>query len=154
MLRMPAKWLLIATAALLPPLSALARAQDPPEKKHQEKPKKNPPSQTEPAATDDGKDQPMWDPLRAEKDIEVGQYYMKRGDVDAAIDRFEDAILAKPGYALPYRYLGDAQEKKGLKRQAIQSFTQYLDLYHRAGETAKIHKRIEKLWAAVEKGKK
>jgi hypothetical protein len=56
MLRMPAKWLLIAAAALLSPLSALVRAQDPPEKKHQEKPKKNPPSQTEPAATDDGKD--------------------------------------------------------------------------------------------------
>lgn len=79
---------------------------------------------------------------------------MKRGDIDAAIDRFEDAILAKPGYALPYRYLGGAQEKRGLKRQAIQSYTKYLDLYPHAGDAAKIHKRIEKLWAEVEKGKK
>src|SRR6267143_5634360 len=28
-------------------------------------------------------DQPTWDPLRAEKDLEVGQYYMRKGDVDA-----------------------------------------------------------------------
>ena len=50
----------------------------------------------------------MWDPLRAEKDLEVGQYYMKKGDVDAAIDRFQDAALAKPGYAIPFRFLGEA----------------------------------------------
>ena len=150
MLRVRANWLVIAAAALLTAVSTPARAQDPPEKKQQEKPKKDPPSD----AAEDTKDQPMWDPLRAEKDLEVGQYYMKRGDVDAAIDRFEDAILAKPGYALPYRYLGDAQEKRGLKRQAIQSFTKYLDLYPHAEDAAKIHKRIEKLWAAVEKGKK
>ena len=63
-------------------------------------------------ATQNAPDQPSWDPLRAEKDLEVGQYYMRKGDVDAAIDRFQDATTAKPGYAIPFRYLGEAQEKK------------------------------------------
>jgi len=105
-------------------------------------------------ATQSAPDQPNWDPLRAEKDLEVGQYYMHKGDVDAAIDRFEDATLAKPGYAVPFRYLGEAQEKKGLKREAIKSYTRYLDLFPHADDKSKIEKKIEKLRSEVEKSKK
>jgi len=96
----------------------------------------------------------MWDPLRAEKDLEVGQYYMRKGDLDAAMDRFEDAILAKPGYAIPFRHLGEAQEKKGLKRDALKSYTRYLELLPHAEDRSRIEKRIEKLRVEVEKGKK
>jgi tetratricopeptide (TPR) repeat protein len=106
------------------------------------------------SATQNAPDQPMWDPLRAEKDIEVGQYYLKKGDVDAAIDRFQDAALAKPGYAIPFRLLGEAQEKKGLKRDAIKSYTRYLDLFPAAEDKDKISKKIEKLRAEVDKSKK
>lgn len=105
-------------------------------------------------ATKSAADQPTWDPLRAEKDIEVGQYYMRKGDVDAAIDRFEDATVAKPGYAIPFRYLGEAQEKQGLKKQAIKSYTRYLDLYPHAEDKGKIQKRIDKLYKEVGKEKK
>jgi tetratricopeptide (TPR) repeat protein len=105
-------------------------------------------------ATNNAPDQPTWDPLRAEKDLEVGQYYMHKGDVDAAIDRFEDATLAKPGYAVPFRYLGEAQEKKGLKREAIKSYTRYLDLFPHADDRSKIEKKIEKLRSEVGKSKK
>ena len=96
----------------------------------------------------------MYDPLRAERDLEVGQYYMKKGDLDAAIDRFQDAIAAKPGYAVPFRYLGEAQEKKGLKKQAIKSFQRYLDLYPRAEDSGKVRKKIDKLYKEIEKEKK
>jgi len=98
--------------------------------------------------------QPAWDPLRAEKDMQVGEYYMHKGDIDAAIDRFEDAALAKPGYALPYRYLGEAQEKKGMKKRAIQSYKRYLDLFPKAEDKDKIQKKIDKLYKDVEKEKK
>jgi tetratricopeptide (TPR) repeat protein len=105
-------------------------------------------------ATQNSPDQPTWDPLRAEKDLEVGQYYMKKGDWDAAIDRFQDATTAKPGYAVPFRYLGEAQEKKGLKKQAIKSYQRYLDLYPHAEDGDKIKKKLDKLWKEVEKEKK
>jgi len=105
-------------------------------------------------ATQNAPDQPKWDPLRAEKDMQVGQYYMHKGDVDAAIDRFEDATTAKPGYALPFRLLGEAQEKKGLKRQAIKSYTRYLDLYPKAEDKDKVQKKIDKLYKEVGKEKK
>jgi tetratricopeptide (TPR) repeat protein len=117
-------------------------------------PPKSPGRQKKDTATPSAPDQPVWDPLRAEKDLEVGQYYMKKGDVDAAIDRFQDAILAKPGYAIPFRFLGDAQGKKGLKKQAIKSYQRYLDLYPHAEDGDKVKKKIEKLLKEVEKDNK
>ena len=137
------------------------RAQEPPQESSSKpasppddmKPKSTA-KQKKDSATQNAPDQPAWDPLRAEKDLEVGQYYMKRGDVDAAIDRFQDATTAKPGYAIPFRFLAEAQEKKGLKKQAIKSYQRYLDLYPHAEDGDKIRKRIEKLYKEVEKEKK
>jgi predicted TPR repeat methyltransferase len=74
--------------------------------------------------------------------------------VDAAIDRFEDAIVAKPGFAVPYLYLGEAQEKKGQKRLAVKSYTRYLDLDPHADDAARVKKKIEKLYKELEKDKK
>ena len=152
-------WLLIGMSALLLPASTWGRAQDPQQEPGQ-KADDTPPAKKSPAkknadnATQSAPDQPIWDPLRAEKDIEVGQYYMRKGDIDAAIDRFQDATTAKPGYAIPFRYLGEAQEKKGLKKQAIKSYQRYLDLVPHADDADKIRKKIEKLQKEVDKNKK
>lgn len=116
--------------------------------------KSDKPAKSHPDSANNPPDQPKWDPLRAEKDIEVAQHYMHIGDYDAAIDRLEDAIDSKPGYAIPFRYLGEAQEKKGLKKQAIKSYQRYLDLYPHAEDAAKIRKKIEKLYKEVEKENK
>jgi tetratricopeptide (TPR) repeat protein len=137
------------------------KAQDPPQDPTSKPPDaasapppKSPAKPNKDSATQSAPDQPIWDPLRADKDMEVGQYYLRKGDVDAAIDRFQDAIIAKPGFAIPFRYLGDAQEKKGLKKQAIKSYQRYLDLYPHAEDAEKIKKKIEKLYKEVDKDKK
>jgi len=134
------------------PLDAGSGPQDPPPKSSDQKQK--PPKPNADNATKNADDQPKWDPLRAEKDLEVGQYYMKRGDYDAAIDRFTDAIDAKPGYAIPFKFLGEAQEKKGTKKKAIKSYQRYLDLVPRADDADKIRKKIEKLQRDVDKESK
>lgn len=151
-------WILVLAGLAVVLGAPPGRAQDP-----QQESSSKPPDSTSPApkkkadkpgkdsATKNAPDQPMWDPLRAEKDIEVGQHYMHKGDYDAAIDRFQDAIEAKPGYAIPFRYLGEAQEKKGLKKQAIKSYQRYLDLYPHAEDAAKIKKKLDKLLKQVEK---
>jgi tetratricopeptide (TPR) repeat protein len=143
------RWLAVAALALS--LVAVSAAQDS-SSKDTSKPKTKPNSSSD-NATKNAEDQPTWDPLRAEKDLEVGQYYMRKGDVDAAIDRFQDATTAKPGYAIPFRFLGEAQEKKGLKRDALKSYTRYLELVPHADDRAKIEKKIEKLRAELEKSK-
>ena len=138
-------------------LAMPAYAQDPLPPDAPPKPQDTPPSKPRPnsdSATKSAPDQPTWDPLRAEKDIEVGKYYMHKGDVDAAIDRFEDAVLAKPGYAIPFRYLGEAYEKKGKKKPAVKAYQRYLDLYPHAEDGDKIRKKIEKLNEEIDKEKK
>ena len=146
---------LLVAANVLLTVNAVAletRAQEP--KPRESSSKQAKPNTSTDNATKNAPDQPMWDPLRAEKDIEVGKFYMKKGDLDAAIDRFQDAALAKPGYATPFRYLGECQEKKGLKRQAIQSYTRYLDLYPHAEDRDRIQKKIDTLWKEVKSKKK
>ncbi|MGB7848733.1 MAG: tetratricopeptide repeat protein [Candidatus Acidiferrum sp.] len=130
-----------------------AQAQDPapaPPAKQKDAPK---PKANTDSAVKSAPDQPKWDPLRAEKDLEVGQYYMRKGDVDAAIDRFQDAAEAKPGYAIPFRYLGEAYEKKGQKKPAVRAYQRYLDLYPHAEDGDKIRKKIEKLHKEIDKAK-
>lgn len=152
------KWvgMCLCTGALLL-VAGVAHAQDPPplppadapaKPADQQKPKPNTDS-----AVQSAPDQPKWDPLRAEKDLEVGKYYMKKGDIEAAIDRFEDAAVAKPGYAIPYLYLGEAYEKKNRKKQAVKAYQRYLDLYPHAEDAEKIRKKIDKLHSEIDKGK-
>ena len=144
--RMPA-----IVVLFLAPLTASCFAQDP-----QESSSKHPPVEDDgksKAAASKDSSQPKYDPLRAEKDIEVGNYYMKKGNIDAAIDRFLDAIEAHPNYALPFKLLGEAQEKKGLKREAIKSYIRYLDIYPHAEDKDKIIKRIEHLRETQDKKK-
>jgi tetratricopeptide (TPR) repeat protein len=147
-MRIEATLRILLVAALFCGSLTLAHAQSSDE---QPKPKANKQKDT---ATKNADDQPKWDPLRAEKDLEVGKYYMRIGNVDAAIDRFSDATVAKPGYAVPFLYLGEAQEKKGMKRDAIKSYTRYLDLYPHAEDKEKVQKKIDKLRAEVGEKKK
>ena len=136
-----AQWIRIGlAAALFCSAAASVRAQS----NKDEVPKPKPNKQTDNATKSD-EGQPIWDPLRAEKDLEVGRYYMRTGNIDAAIDRFQDAILAKPGYAIPFLYLGEAQERKGMKRDALKSYKRYLELYPHAEDKERIQKKIEKL---------
>ena len=156
--RPPVQWMLAAAGITLLLSGSLLRAQDPaPESSSKPAdspaPKKPDKKQKPDTATQNAPDQPSWDPLRAEKDLEVGQYYMRKGDVDAAIDRFEDATTAKPGYAIPFRFLGEAQEKRGLKKEAIKSYSRYLDLFPHAGDADKIRRKIDKLRSEVERKK-
>src|SRR6201998_1856278 len=151
-------WMLVSAGIILllagPALQAQDQAPESSSKPADAPAPKKPDKKQKDSPTQNAPDQPSWDPLRAEKDIEVGQYYMKKGDVDAAIDRFQDATTAKPGYAIPFRFLAEAQEKKGLKKQAVKSYQRYLDLYPHAEDGDKIRKKIDKLYKEVEKEKR
>lgn len=152
------KWLEVVLCAwAFGPGAAIGGSQDPPPAPDPPTTKKPDQTKAKPntdSAAQSAPDQPKWDPLRAEKDMEVGKYYMKKGDIDAAIDRFEDATEAKPGYAIPFLYLGEAYEKKGQKKQAVKAYQRYLDLYPHAEDGEKVRKKIEKLHAEIDKAKR
>ena len=89
--------------------------------------------------------EPPFDPYHAEKNIEVGQYYMKKGNYDAAIERFREAARYQPNLARAYRLLGEAHEKKGNKAEAVKAYRKYLEILPAAEDAGKVRKRIVKL---------
>src|SRR5712692_1426335 len=97
---------------------------------------------TAPADTPPAPPQPVFDPLHAEKSIEVGTFYLKKGNYDAAIDRFMDATRFQPKLAKPWRLLGEAYEKKHDNASAIESYKKYLEVFSGAEDAAKVKKRI------------
>jgi tetratricopeptide (TPR) repeat protein len=103
-----------------------------------------PPPYVEPAAPPT-LPEPTYDPLRAEKSVEIGTFYMKRGNYDAAIERFQDATHFQPKLARPYALLGEAYEKKGEVDSALANYRKYLDIYRTAPDRDKILKKIAKL---------
>jgi tetratricopeptide (TPR) repeat protein len=112
-----------------------------------------PPPPSAPAAKEPEKEPaplPAFNPLVAEKDVEVGTYYMKRGDVDAAIDRFTEATVAYPTYALPWQLMGEAYEKKGELDAAVKAYEKYLRIYPHAPTRKKLEEHITQLQSKLQ----
>jgi len=59
-----------------------------------------------------------------------------------------------PATLFPFVFSAKRKKKKGLKRDAIKSYTRYLDLFPKADDKDKIEKKIEKLRDEVAKSKK
>lgn len=97
-----------------------------------------PPPPAEPA-------EPAFDPYHAEKSMEIGTFYFKKGNYDAAIDRFEEATRYQPTLAKPWRLLGEAYEKKHDYARAIESYKKYLEVFPGVADAAQIEKRIATL---------
>lgn len=90
-------------------------------------------------------DDPAWDPFHAQQDIDVGMFYLHKGDVDAAITRFEDAIRLRANFAKPRLLLAEAYEKKGDPSEALRYYKEYLQVLPNAPDAKKIREKIAKL---------
>jgi TolA-binding protein len=86
-----------------------------------------------------------YNPLPAQQDVEVGMFYLHKGDVDAAIDRFLDAIQQRPNFAKPRLLLGKAYEKKHDNESAVKYYKEYLKVLPGAPDAKEVQKKIEKL---------
>ena len=93
------------------------------------------------------------DPYHAEKSVEIGQFYMKKGKYDAAIDRFQLAIKYQPKLALPRKLIAEAYERKKDKAAAVGWYQKYLDVLPHAEDADKVRKRIESLNQEIQKQK-
>jgi tetratricopeptide (TPR) repeat protein len=85
--------------------------------------------------------------VTAEEDVEVGQFYVRKGDIDAAIGRFQDAIRLRSNFAKPRLLAAEAFEKKGDKTNAVKYYKEYLQVLPKAPDAKKIQGRIERLSA-------
>lgn len=108
-------------------------------------PQKQGQPKTPPITAQDPEDDPKYDTFHAEQDIEVGMFYLHKGDTDAAILRFEHAAALRPNYGKPRLLLAEAYEKKHDPDSALKYYKEYLKVYPDAPDAKKIQKKIEKL---------
>jgi tetratricopeptide (TPR) repeat protein len=93
-----------------------------------------------------------WDPHRAAKDIEVGEYYLKLKNYRAALERFNDALLYKPNDAEGTFDLAVTQERLDLFAKARQNYSKYLEILPagpKAKEAQEALKHLESQLAAA-----
>src|SRR5271165_3467270 len=86
-----------------------------------------------------------WDPHKAAKCIEVGDFYYKQGNYRAAISRYEEALEWKPKDAEATYKLGDAQEKNGNLSGALDNYRAYLKILPGGPYAEKAQKGIDRL---------
>lgn len=88
---------------------------------------------------------PAFDPLHAQRSLDIGTFYLKKGVYDAAIDRFMEAANYQPSLAAPWKLLGEAYEKKHENAKAVDAYNKYLQLVPHAADAAKIQKIVSEL---------
>jgi tetratricopeptide (TPR) repeat protein len=69
-----------------------------------------------------------WNPMKAMKDIEVGDFYFKKKNYKAALARYKDALYYKDGDAVASFRLAVCQDKLGDKAEARKYYEQYLKI--------------------------
>ena len=82
----------------------------------------------EPATKEDESVLQPWDPHKAAKDVEVGQWYLKLKNYRAALERFNHALTYKPNDAEAIYGLAITQEKLDLLSLADQNYRKYLEI--------------------------
>jgi tetratricopeptide (TPR) repeat protein len=86
-----------------------------------------------------------FNPLQAEKEIQVGDFYFKKGKYRAAAERFREATKWNNGSTEAWLRLGEAEEKQKDPKAAKEAYAKYLDLSPDAKNAPEIRKKVEKL---------
>src|SRR5690348_4860379 len=95
-----------------------------------------------------------WNPHKAQKDVEVGEFYLKRKNYRAAEDRFREALLYKPSDAIATYRLAEALDAQGQYPEAIKNYQEYLKIPSNekfAPDAKKALARLEKKESAEQK---
>jgi tetratricopeptide (TPR) repeat protein len=91
-----------------------------------------------------------WDPHKAAKDVEVGDFYFKRGSYRAAEARYRDALLYKDNDAIATIRLAICLEKLGILDDARAEYESYLKILPHGPQAGEAEKGIARLKAETE----
>lgn len=86
-----------------------------------------------------------WDPHKAEKHVEVGDFYEKRKNYQAAAARYREALKWKPNDATATIKLAKTSEKLGKLDDAREAYESYLKILPRGPFAEESKKALERL---------
>src|SRR5579872_1071528 len=87
----------------------------------------------------------VWDPHKADKHVEVGDYYFKLGNYPAAASRYREALQYQSNHAIATFRLAQSLEKLGKTDEAIQYYTAYLKILPHGHDAAEANKAVVRL---------
>jgi tetratricopeptide (TPR) repeat protein len=91
----------------------------------------------------------VWNPHKAEKDVEVGDFYFKRKNYRAALDRYREALYYKNDDAVATFRLAFCQEKLGDRDEARKGYEAYLRILPHGPFAAEAHQGLDRLKPAT-----
>jgi tetratricopeptide (TPR) repeat protein len=86
-----------------------------------------------------------WDPHKAAKDVEVGDFYYKRKNYRAALERYKEALIYKPNDALATYRLAECQDRTGDGSEAVAHYQDYLKILPHGPFAADAQKALDRL---------
>lgn len=92
-----------------------------------------------------------WNPYRAMKDDEVGDFYFKRKSYRAALARYQDALTWKEKDAVANFRIAQCYEKLDQPDLAIPHYQEYLKILPEGPFAKEAHKALQKLQAEAKK---
>ena len=95
--------------------------------------------------TSDAQEFHPWNPMKAMKNIQVGDYYFKRKNYKAALDRYKEALYYKDNDAVASFRVAVCQEKLGDKAEARKFYEQYLKILPEGPFAKDAHASLDKL---------
>jgi tetratricopeptide (TPR) repeat protein len=92
-----------------------------------------------------------WDPHKAAKDVEVGDFYYKRKNYRAAMERYKEALVYKPNDAVANLRLAECDEKTGNAQDAASHYEAYLKILPHGPSAADAQRALDRLKASQAK---
>jgi len=86
-----------------------------------------------------------FDPLEAEKSIKVGDYYFKKKNYLAAIQRYIEALQYQPNLIKGYEALGKAYEKQKSFDKALEIYKDFIQKNPSSPKVAEFQARVTQL---------
>jgi tetratricopeptide (TPR) repeat protein len=86
-----------------------------------------------------------FNPLEADRCLKVGDYYFKRKNYDAAIQRYMEALEYQPNRFDAYEALGRAYEKQGAREKALRVYQDFLQKYSESPRAKEFKEKADRL---------
>ncbi len=92
-----------------------------------------------------------WDPHKAQKDVEIGDFYFKRQNYRAALSRYCEALQYKPNDAVATFRIAEALDKSGDLAGAQAYYEAYLKILPEGPLASQSKKALERIKAQAER---
>jgi Putative Zn-dependent protease, contains TPR repeats len=93
----------------------------------------------------DVKELQPWDPHKAAKNLEIGDFYYKRKNYRAALERYKEALVYKPNDAVAQYRLAESLEKTGKPEEAVNHYQEYLKILPHGPLAGDAQRALERL---------